>query len=125
MIIEDLFSLIESLPVKGKLILIENVPTSNFLSEGSYIECMRNHTNAKCPEKFANVEGELFYFNQMLESFAEKHRDKVLFIDPYDVLCKDSECIVREGDKLFYSDHTHLSHWGAALVANSAISKLK
>ncbi|WP_170995136.1 SGNH hydrolase domain-containing protein, partial [Escherichia coli] len=50
--------------------------------------------------------------------------NNVLFIDPYDYLCKDGKCITMTNDYQFiYSDAVHLSKSGAALVWDKAKNK--
>ncbi len=51
--------------------------------------------------------------------------NNVLFIDPYDYLCKDGKCITMTNDYQFiYSDAVHLSKSGAALVWDKAKNKI-
>ena len=49
----------------------------------------------------------------------------VLFIDPYDILCKDGKCSTMTNDYQFiYSDAVHLSKSGAELVWSKSKDKI-
>lgn len=49
----------------------------------------------------------------------------VLFVDPYDYLCKDGKCETMSDDYQFiYSDPIHLTKSGAALVWDSSKNKI-
>ncbi len=105
--------------------IVGNVPTSNLISEGGYLKCRMKKMISECGGEFSIEKGELYKFNQNLEKYASKSKDsKVIFIDPYKKLCRNERCIVRKGDKLFYSDHAHLSKWGAKLLAQEIIDKI-
>lgn len=123
-VLSDVSNLIHRLSPKAKLILIGNVPTSNLIEEGGYIKCIRKHGKKGCFEKYPEQYGELFKFNRLLKQLEKYQQNKVVFINPYDVLCTNSSCIVREDEKLFYSDHAHLSHWGADLVTSSILKEI-
>lgn len=58
-------------------------------------------------------------------SDAFKGNNHVLFVDPYNYLCKDGKCATMTDDYQFiYSDAVHLSKSGAAVVWDKAKSKI-
>lgn len=124
LVISDLASLIKLTPKNIKVIIVGNVPATNLHEEGGYVKCVQKKPIASCAIKFNEKEGEMYSFNQQLQLFAESFKEKVVFVNPYDALCKDSECRVREGRKLYYSDHAHLTGWGAQNVTGLILNKL-
>ncbi|WP_407208763.1 acyltransferase family protein [Citrobacter sedlakii] len=67
-------------------------------------------------------------FNKRMNSAikgALNGRNNVLFIDPYDYLCKDGKCMTMADDYQFiYSDAVHLSKSGASFVWDRSKNKI-
>lgn len=103
-------------------LLVGNVPTSNLIEEGGYLRC-RFKGYPQCPEQFPIAQGELYSAIRPFQQFAEQQKG-FIFIDPYNALCDESVCFVKIQNKLVYSDHAHLSRFGARLVIERYASEL-
>jgi peptidoglycan/LPS O-acetylase OafA/YrhL len=79
------------------------------------------------PQKYLKVPGSVATakFNQKLKEAAQK-TGKFVFLDPYDVLCKNSLCRnVDDKGRLIYSDTYHLSKYGSIVVIKGFSQQLK
>lgn len=113
-LLRSLRALVAELGTDRTIVLMGNVPSSNLIPEGGYLGCLARigHT---CPTSFPREQGELRELNARLRSMARQYPN-VVFVDPYDALCDATTCYVVRDGKLLYSDHAHLSKYGAALV---------
>lgn len=68
---------------------------------------------------------ELIQVNEILKYWSKQHRN-VFFIDPNEFLCERAECITLTEQRLpIYSDRTHLSVYGAEIVAPEILKIIK
>jgi peptidoglycan/LPS O-acetylase OafA/YrhL len=113
-LVRSLRALVAELGPNRTIVLVGNVPSSNLIPEGGYLGCLAKigHT---CPSVFPRTRGELYELNAKLRELAGQYPN-VVFVDPYDALCDATTCYVMRDGKLLYSDHAHLSKYGAALV---------
>lgn len=110
---ENLSKLVERLPAPQKLIIIGAVPKTG-LKRG-YIACAIHGSQEECAKSLPITQGASFGLRRFLEALSDKN-DRILFIDPYLPLCDEVSCKMVEGDNLIYSDHGHLSVYGANKV---------
>ncbi len=68
-------------------------------------------------------EGNGYRINAAIERFAAGRNDLV-FLNPYDVLCKKGRCVTLTHGDAVYSDGNHLSRQGAELVINYFADRL-
>ncbi|PHS70963.1 MAG: acyltransferase [Methylophaga sp.] len=114
LIFDSIDKLLEMKNYSNDIVIVGNVPTSNLLKEGGYKKCVFRR-QGNCNENFEPKMGEAFSLISSFKEHSNKNR-RIFFIDPYKALCPDSQCIVLDDDKLVYSDHAHLSKYGASLV---------
>jgi peptidoglycan/LPS O-acetylase OafA/YrhL len=79
------------------------------------------------PQKYLKVLGSpaTAEFNSKLKEASQK-TGKFVFLDPYDVLCKDGLCTnIDEKGRLIYSDTAHLSKYGSKYVIDGFLPTLK
>jgi peptidoglycan/LPS O-acetylase OafA/YrhL len=117
--LESLFSL---MPKDVKVVIIGNVPAAYVAGQGmqqGLINCLAVNeavnAESECPLTYEKSLRESLWINKLLFKLAKK-LDNVNYFDPGTVLCNSDECYVVNNGRLIYSDHAHLTSYGADLV---------
>jgi ABC-type transport system involved in cytochrome bd biosynthesis fused ATPase/permease subunit len=117
--LESLFSL---MPKDVKVVIIGNVPAAYVAGQGmrkGFINCLAVNeavnAESECPLTYEKSLRESLWINKLLFKLAKK-LDNVNYFDPGTVLCNSDECYVVNNGRLIYSDHAHLTSYGADLV---------
>ncbi|MFN4136479.1 MAG: acyltransferase family protein [Novosphingobium sp.] len=107
-----------SLPPATRLILVGNVPTAAAggpALSGGYARCLA-YLDIHCPVSYPAERAEGHRINPMLASVATR-LPQTFYFDPTLDLCDAAGCAVMRDGKVIYHDWTHLSEYGAGLVA--------
>lgn len=98
-----------------QLFVIGNVPTMG--SAGEPLDCMGRTfvTMTACSREA--IDHEIIARRRAINDLIGARLDGIAqFLDPFQVLCTDKECLMIADGLPLYSDHTHLSAWGAMYV---------
>jgi len=110
---------------KLRVIFIGNVPSARVAAEQmqhGFTTCVYRHGKGLCPEKYNRDQREGGWINQLLRELSEEFQ-YVEFLDTADALCDESNCYVVRDNELLYSDHAHLTLYGARHVAKQLEEK--
>jgi peptidoglycan/LPS O-acetylase OafA/YrhL len=120
--LSDYFVTLNELNVE--VIVIGNVPSayvaSNNMKEG-YVKCIYKYGKSLCPKTYNVVLREGQWINDLLSELARKY-ENISFLDPMDRLCDGDECFIVKDKKLLYSDHAHLTTFGARAVLEGLLN---
>lgn len=111
---------------KAQLVVIGNVPGSGYNLYDIFSRPRPNlFTNFEPKDYFySKPSKENIDFNNELKNMA-KNTNQFIFLDPYDILCKNDKCKnINENKNLIYSDAYHLSKYGSIEVINGFKEKL-
>jgi hypothetical protein len=70
-----------------------------------------------CPKYYPKEHREGQLINLLLKSLASEIKN-VEFFDPAQALCDGVKCHILKDEKIIYSDHAHLTNYGAKLVVD-------
>jgi hypothetical protein len=125
--LDNLESLFYLMPKDVKVVIIGNVPAAYVAGQGmqqGFINCLAVNeavnAESECPLIYKKSLSEGLWINKLLFKLAKK-LDNVYYFDPDKALCNSGECYVVKNGRLIYSDHAHLTTYGADLV----VDKLK
>ncbi|NCN26250.1 acyltransferase [bacterium] len=109
-----------------KIVLIGSVPSAASASPGMHsgYERCEKYIDAKCPLFYPKTKGEGLKVNEMLSKLTLENAN-LSFIDPYESLCDEKGCHLFIKDQALYSDHAHLTRFGADLVIDQALQQEK
>jgi hypothetical protein len=120
LLLKNLRALFLLVPEDKKIIIIGNVPSayvaSNNLKKG-YLVCMFKNGEESCPKYYPKEHREGQLINLLLKSLASEIKN-VEFFDPAQALCDGVKCHILKDEKIIYSDHAHLTNYGAKLVVD-------
>lgn len=106
------------LPVGTRLVLIGSIPTAAAAGPemaGGPERCKR-YVNVTCPSSYPAREAEARAVNAALKAFALGN-PRIAYVDPSDVLCNATDCLLRGPRGPVYADATHLTPDYANAVA--------
>lgn len=115
-----------TLPRETRLILVGNVPTSIAAGpamDGGYLRCLA-YRNLVCPASFPRTQAEGHRINPLLRTLAAT-LDRTDYFDPEQVLCDADGCALMRRGKAIYHDWTHLTAFGAQIVAGRLAPRIK
>ena len=105
------------------VVVIGNVPSthvaSKYMKKG-YVKCIYKHGKPLCPKTYNVVLREGQWINNLLSELVGKY-ENISFVDPMDRLCDGDECFIVRDKKLLYSDHAHLTTFGARDVLDGLL----
>lgn len=105
------------LPVGTRLVLVGSIPTAAAAGPamaGGPARCDR-YINVACPSRYPARDAEAREVNAALKAFALGD-PRIDFVDPAEVLCNATDCLVRGSQGPVYADATHLTPEYAAAV---------
>lgn len=114
-----------ALPQKTLLILVGNEPTawaSGPQMDGGLLRC-RVYRDVECPTSYPARMAEGRAANRILRAFAAQ-TSGVTFVDAADPLCPSNRCPILAGERLYYSDGSHLTPFAAHLVVDRILAAL-
>lgn len=115
--------LISMFPKNVRLILIGNVPSAAVAQremKNGMIKCLVVSSN--CPTEYDRSMREGRHINDLLRRASDEHTN-VEFFDPADALCDSSKCYLVKNGQLIYSDHAHLTNFGANAVVRKLLKR--
>lgn len=105
------------LPAGTRLVLVGSIPTAAAAGPamaGGPARCDR-YTNVACPNRYPARDAEAREVNAALKAFALGD-PRIDFVDPAEVLCNATDCLLRGSQGPVYADATHLTPEYAAAV---------
>lgn len=119
--VNKLKALFERLSKKNiKIVVLGSVPSayvaSNEMKSG-YVDCIYKYGLEKCPHYYDSDKRAGKKINEILSTITNDF-DNIYFFDPAEQLCDGSKCWIVKNNSLIYSDHAHLTRFGANEVVN-------
>jgi peptidoglycan/LPS O-acetylase OafA/YrhL len=114
-----------ALPQKTLLILVGNEPTAWAAGphmDGGLLRC-RAYRDVECPTSYPARIAEGRAANRLLRAFAAQ-TPGVAYVDAAEPLCPGGRCRIIAGNRLYYSDGSHLTPFAAQLVVARILATL-
>ncbi len=114
-----------ALPAETRLVLVGNEPTAwaaGHQLDGGLLRC-RAFRDVTCPTSYPASLAEGRSANQTLRAFAAE-TPGVSYVDAAAPLCPGGRCRILAGDRLYYSDGSHLTPFAARLVVERIAAAL-
>lgn len=100
------------------VVIIGSVPAAYVAGpkfDEGFIDCIVRQGESNCPGDYPRNVREGKNINAFLSNFASRF-EHVRFLDPASSLCDERRCYLLKGQNVIYSDHAHLTRFGAKQV---------
>tara|TARA_A100001015_G_scaffold306362_1_gene400518 strand:+ start:3334 stop:5229 length:1896 start_codon:yes stop_codon:yes gene_type:complete len=116
--LSELFFIFQKL--KLNVIVVGHVPSARAASKymkNGFVECIYAFGEDLCDKEYSKEKRAGIMINNSLKKVS-KSFNNVTFLDPFEALCDNINCFIIKNKNLIYSDHAHLTKYGADLIAD-------